>query len=95
MTNIELEANFSFTGRELFYEGNDYYYFKLHFNSFSSVQWMIGQLFIRKYQFIFNYDKKTIGYYNDDRIKPDDHKGEEVPIVPKKSIKFISIFSFL
>ena len=42
---------------------------------------MIGQLFIRKYQFIFNYDKKTIGYYNDNRIKPDDHKGEEVQII--------------
>ena len=54
---------------------------------------MIGQLFIRKYQFIFNYDKKTIGYYNDDRIKPDDHKGEEVPIVPKKFDKiYLYIF---
>ena len=93
MTNIELEANFSFTGRELFYEGKDYYYFKFHFNSFSSVGWMIGQLFIRKYQFIFNYDKKTIGYYNDNRIKPDDHKGEEVPIVPKKFDKiYLYIF---
>ena len=86
MTNIKLETNFTFTGKELFYEGNDYYYFKLHFMSFSNIGWIIGQLFIRKYQFVFNYDKKTIGYYNDKRIKPDEHKDDDI-IVPKKSDK--------
>ena len=92
MTNVKLEKNFSFTGRELFYEGNDYYYFKLQFKSFS-VGWVIGQLFIRKYQFVFNYDKKTIGYYNDDRMKPDDHKDDGSSIAPKKSDKlYLYIF---
>ena len=86
MTNIKLETNFSFTGKELFYEGNDYYYFKLHFVSFPNVEWVIGQLFIRKYQFVFNYDKKTIGFYNDNRIKPDEHKDGDI-VVPKKSDK--------
>ena len=93
MTNIILETNFSFTGKELFYEGDDYYYFKMHFMSFSSVGWVIGQLFIRKYQFIFNYDKKTIGYYNDNRMKPDDHKKEDGPLAPNKGDKiYLYIF---
>ena len=54
---------------------------------------VIGQLFIRKYQFVFNYDKKTIGYYNDDRMKPDDHKDDGSSIAPKKSDKlYLYIF---
>ena len=86
MTNIKLETNFSFTGKELFYEGKDFYYFKIHFNSFSIVGWVLGQLFIRKYQLVFNYDKKTIGYYNDYRFKPEENNDGE-PILPKTSDK--------
>ena len=67
----QLEMNFTFKGEELFYEGNDYYYFKLHFMDYSQGGWVIGQLFLNKYQLIFDNDEKTIGYYNKDRQSQD------------------------
>lgn len=69
--NVELEMNFNFTGEELFYEGKDFYYFKLNFMRNSQGGWIIGQLFLRKYQFVFDYDGKTIGCYNNYRVPKD------------------------
>lgn len=64
LLNIRLEMNFSFTGEDLFYEEKDYYYFRVYFMESSPPGWLIGQPFLRKYQLVFNYDSKTIGFYN-------------------------------
>jgi len=76
MTNIKLEMNFSFSGEELFFEGKDYYYFKMYFMDYSTGGWILGQLFLKKYQLIFDNDEKTIGYYNNFR-KGDEEKDDE------------------
>ena len=78
MINVELEMNFNFTGEELFYEGKDYYYFKLNFMPYSQGGWVLGQLFLRKYQFVFDYDGKTIGYYNNYRISQNDGDNSDI-----------------
>jgi hypothetical protein len=74
--NIYLEEKFIFKGEELFFEGKDFYFFKIYFNEFSQRSWLIGKLFLEKYQLIFNHDKKLIGYYrvnltndNEEKIK--------------------------
>ena len=61
--NVLLEEKFIFKGEELFFEGKDFYFFKIYFNEFSQGSWLIGKLFLKKYQLIFNHDKKLIGYY--------------------------------
>lgn len=71
---IDLEENFVFSGEELFYEEKDFYYFKIYFNDFSQGSWLIGKMFLKKYQLIFNHDKKIIGYY---KIKDDESNEEE------------------
>lgn len=76
MTNLDLELNFTFTGEELFYEAKDYYIFKLNFMENSQGGWILGQLFLRKYQLVFDHDAKTIGYYNN-FTKSDGGKGGE------------------
>ena len=87
MTNIELEMNFTFTGEELFYEGKDYYYFKLLFVDNSGAEWIIGQLFLNKYQLIFDNDEKQIMYYNNDRKVNNEPKSNGNGISDKPFIK--------
>ena len=70
--NIRLEMNFSFIGEDLFYEDNDYYYFRVYFMDYSAPNWLLGQPFFKKYQLIFNYDQKTIGFYNNWRKEKED-----------------------
>ena len=77
MLNLQLEMNFTFTGEELFYEGKDYYYFKINFMKDSQGGWILGQLFLRKYQLAFDNDGKTIGYYNNFRIPNKDEEEEK------------------
>lgn len=77
LINVELEEKFIFNGEELFYEEKEFYYFKIYFNDFSPVGWLIGKIFLKKYQFIFNYDKKIIGYYSNKTINNNELGDEE------------------
>lgn len=91
MFSLEFEMNFTFSGEELFYEGNDYYYFKLNFMENSQGGWVLGQLFLKKYQFVYDNDEKTIGYYNNNRKSKnnndDDNNKEDNRILPPLSDK--------
>ena len=73
--NVDLGEKFVFEGEELFYENNGKYYFKIYFNDFSQGSWLIGKLFLKKYQFIFNHDKKVISYYKTSDDNYDDFEG--------------------
>ena len=48
------------------------YYFNVIFpeETYLNNNWYLGLPFLRRYQFIFNYDSKTIGFYNEN------YKGE-------------------
>ena len=52
---------------DLFVEIQDRYYFLITFpeEKYSNNNWYLGIPFLRRYQFVFNYDSKTIGFYND------------------------------
>ena len=62
--HIGFETIFNFTYKDLFIVDkiNRKYIF-LIFNKEYYPNWVLGGIFLRKYQFVFNEDLKTIGYY--------------------------------
>ena len=59
-----LETTFNLTYKDLFiYDKNNNKYIFLMMNDKFISGWVFGSIFLRKYQFIFNQDSKTIGYY--------------------------------
>ena len=60
----QLESIFNLTYKDLFIldEKNNKYLF-LIINSRYVNKWIFGTIFLKKYQFVFNIDTKTIGYY--------------------------------
>jgi len=59
--NIPINYTFSFNGKDLFKDENDYYIFQIY--SADIKDWYFGRLFLYKYQLIFNEDNKLIGFY--------------------------------
>lgn len=63
-----LNYTFSLNSFDLFYKINDKYYFLIIFPTSTLLEtsknnWYLGLLFNKYYQFIFNYDTKTLGFY--------------------------------
>ena len=58
---------FIFHFYDLFKEFNEKYYFLVIFpeEKYQNNNWYLGLPFLKKYQFIFNYDSKSIGFYNE------------------------------
>ena len=58
---------FYFSFYDLFIEIQDRYYFLVTFpeEKYINNNWYLGIPFLRRYQLVFNYDSKTIGFYND------------------------------
>ena len=79
---VELDYIFELTKEELFYEKGDYIYFMILFTKYESItHWIMGQIFTSKYNFVFNSDKKQIGFYkkvnhliDDDKIDKKNYK---------------------
>ena len=66
--HYDYEYIFSMTYKDLFLAINNYYYFMIIFpnnQTGKSIQenWYIGLPFLTKYQFILNFDYKSIGFY--------------------------------
>lgn len=62
--HTELNHTFSFTYNDLFYEsGNIYYFLIISDEKEKDVRWIFGKPFFKKYQIIFNFDSKQIGFY--------------------------------
>jgi hypothetical protein len=49
--------------KELYEEINGLYYFMVFYDKFLPNKWTLGIPFLRKYQMVFNQDKKIIGVY--------------------------------
>ena len=47
----------------MFIENNNKIYFLIFFNKYSRDSWILGEVFFKKYQLIFEQDKKIIGFY--------------------------------
>ncbi len=65
--NNDLDYTFYFFFHYLFIESYGNYYFSVIFpeDNYPNDKWYLGIQFLKKYQFIFNHDSKTIGFYND------------------------------
>ena len=62
---------FELTYKDLFKEINNKYYFLIIFPGDESTFWIFGIPFLKKYEFIYNYDSYTIGFsiYNENKKK--------------------------
>ena len=66
--NIKLfhkDGNFTFelNYKDLFKKVNGKYYFLMYFQKHNPFSFIVGKPFLKKYLFVFNQDKRTIGYY--------------------------------
>ena len=68
-SHIDYNYNFTLTDIEVFLEKGEKIYFLIIFPYNGNKDWYLGLPFIQKYQFVFNHDSKTIGFYNPDLIK--------------------------
>jgi hypothetical protein len=63
---IHRELNYTFTldSNDLFVKELGKYYFLVYFYDKGENTWIFGKPFFKKYQLIFDHDKKMIGFYN-------------------------------
>ena len=61
--NNDLDKDFFFDYNDLFIKKNNKYYFLIAFRPSTNVNWIIGYPFFKKYEFVFQPDKKLIGTY--------------------------------
>ena len=65
LDHIKLNYTFELSYKDLFVEKNNIYWFLVISDRlFYTTGWTFGNIFMRKYQFIFNIDSKEIGFYN-------------------------------
>ena len=61
----KLHKNFSLNYTELFFLEHQKIYFKVLFiNGEFNPSFRLGKVFLRKYQFVFDYERKSVGFYN-------------------------------
>ena len=102
--HVGFETIFNLTYKDLFIVdkiNNKYIFLILYKESFSN--WAIGPIFLRKYQFVFNEDFKTIGFYkypndyyeqkNNDTNDNKENNNQNLKII--FIILLIIVFSFL
>ena len=59
----DLDKDFFFDYNDLFIKKNNKYYFLIAFRPSTNINWIIGFPFFKKYEFVFQPDKKLIGTY--------------------------------
>ena len=74
-----LDKIFSLTGEDLFREFNGYLLFMMVYKEFSYKYWTLGKIFLKKYNFYFDNDKKIVGCF--DVVEP--KKEEETNFIIK------------
>lgn len=62
--NNGLNKTFILTGEDLFREYNNYLLFMISFKEYSYKLWVLGKIFMKKYHFYFDRDKKIIGCFD-------------------------------
>ena len=67
--NIALETNFIFDYNDLFFYKDDLIYFLIIFREIDINSFRIGEIFLKKYNPVFNHDSKTIGFYSNGNLK--------------------------
>ena len=81
-SHVHYNYTFELTYKDLFMSIDNYYYFMILFPNnqtdlvHTQEEWYMGLPFLRKYQFVFNFDSHTIGFY---RTKNFDDNENETP----------------
>ena len=80
LSNEKLDFIFELTYKDLFIEFNNRILFLIIYNEYGYDFWTLGKIFMIKYPFIFDYEKKTINFpniYNIDKYKNDNNNNKE------------------
>ena len=80
----ELDFIFELTYKDLFLEYNNKILFLAVYNSYEKNLWYFGKIFMKKYPFVFDYDKKTISFVNIYNINKSDNAQDNAPEVGDK-----------
>ena len=100
----EFDYTFELTYEDLFTEKDNKFWFLVCFESYYEIdRWILGNIFLRKYYFVFNQDSKTIGFYNLNfprklkaKAEKEGEREREIIIINKKmNLKFIIIILIL
>ena len=60
---------FNLDYNDLFLEKNGKYFFKIIFDKNNKMQWKLGKPFLKKYTLFYDYEAKTVGFYNQELFK--------------------------
>ena len=61
--NHEMNIFFNLTYNDLFIEKNNQIYFLIVFSKIEKRDWVLGRTFMKKYQFIYDLNRKLFGFY--------------------------------
>ena len=61
--HIDLNYIYELTSNDLFVEENNKLYFMIYSSDTLDFRWILGEIFLKKYFFTFNQNKKLIGFY--------------------------------
>ena len=70
--HIDLNYIFELTSKDLFMEENNKLYFMIYSSDTLDFRWILGEIFLKKYFFTFNQNKKSIGFYENMKGNGDD-----------------------
>lgn len=93
--SIDLDNTFEITKDDLYFIKDDYIYLNVIFSTKDFGFWMMGQMFLSKYNFVFNSDQKEIGFYKDSINNKNDGKKKNKFLNTLLIIIICFIFLFL
>ena len=59
-----LNMNFEMTYKDLFFEKNGIFYFLVYFEKITNFKWILGDIFLKKFQIIIDFQNGIIGFYS-------------------------------
>ena len=91
----ELDFIFELTYKDLFIEYNNRILFLVVYNSYGQNIWHFGKIFMKKYPFVFDYDKKTISFVNIYNINKSDNDQDNAPEMGGNEYSFKDYFKII
>ena len=95
MYSSSYNINFTLNSDDLFMETDDKYIFLGFYDYYDSDLFIVGKLFLKKYQFIFNSDKKQIALLTEKEIDKKENKGTNNSSVFKYILIAIGLIIFI
>ena len=89
--HIDLNYIYELTSKELFVEENNKLYFMIYSSDTLELRWNFGEIFLKKYFFTFNQNKKSIGFYENMKDNSEDSNYNK-NIDDKNNIGLIILF---